>query len=49
MVVHICNPSSYEMRQEDYKFEVSLAYIGRPWLWKETKQTDLLIYGQCQH
>jgi hypothetical protein len=26
-VVHICNPSTYEIRQEDYKFGIGLAYI----------------------
>lgn len=37
MVAHMCNPNTYEMRQEDYKFEISLAYIGRPCLWEKNK------------
>jgi hypothetical protein len=29
MVVHACNPSTQEVRQEDQEFEASLGYAAR--------------------
>jgi hypothetical protein len=36
MVVHACNSSTQRLRQEDLKFEVSLDYITRHCLKKES-------------
>jgi hypothetical protein len=37
MVRHVCNPSTWEQRQEECEFEYSLSYIARSCLKKQNK------------
>jgi hypothetical protein len=34
--MHVCNPSSLRLRQEDIELEASLGYLKRPCLKKQT-------------
>jgi hypothetical protein len=41
MEVHAITPALGRLRQEDYEFQVSLGYTGRPCLKKKKKKTKL--------
>lgn len=39
MVAHTCNPSTWLLRQEDYKFVASLCYVEKVYIKTTTKKT----------
>jgi hypothetical protein len=42
MVVHLWNPRTWELRQEDQEFKASLGYLVRPYLNNSNKKKEIV-------